>query len=208
MPVWGSKPGPIEATSHADWRWVVDVNLMGVVNGTETIVPLIKQHGEGGWLLNVASMAGMMGVPYAGSYTATKVAVVGMSEAWHGELARHNIKVSVLCPAFVKTRIHLSHRNRQDGYQDPDVSVQADSGTGDPTGETATQSMVENGIPAELVGLRVVEALQADELYIFTHPSHRATLQKRFEDIDAAFARAADSPLLADIVDEPIGSFM
>ncbi|NNC98803.1 MAG: SDR family NAD(P)-dependent oxidoreductase [Gammaproteobacteria bacterium] len=199
-----SASGPIENTDRTDWRWVIDVNLLGVINGTEAIVPLIKQHGEGGWLINVASMAGMSGVPYAGPYTATKVAVVGMSEAWYGELAKHNIRVSVLCPAFVQTRIHLSGRNRQDRYQgDP-----AESTGGESTpGENRAQHLVENGIPVELVGLRVVEALQANELYIFTHPSHRAAMQRRFQAIDDAFARAAASPLLADIVDEEIVSF-
>jgi len=97
----GSKPGTIEQTDDKDWRWVLDVNLMGVVYGTQTMVPLMKQHGEGGWLINVASMAGMMGIPMAGTYTATKVAVVGMSESWYAELKPHNIQVSVLCPAFV-----------------------------------------------------------------------------------------------------------
>ena len=70
-----SKPGSIEATNHKDWNWVLDVNLMGVVTGTEIMVPYMKQHGEGGWLVNVASMAGVMGIPYAGAYTATLVAV-------------------------------------------------------------------------------------------------------------------------------------
>jgi len=88
-----SAPGPVEATNHKDWNWVIDVNLKGVINGAQAIVPLIKQHGEGGWVINVASMAGMLGVPYAGAYTATKVAVVAMSESWHFELAKHNIHV-------------------------------------------------------------------------------------------------------------------
>ena len=68
-------------------------------------------------MVNVASMAGMSGVPYANAYTATKVAVVGMSESWRAELKKDNILVSVLCPAFVKTRIHLSYRNRQEQYR-------------------------------------------------------------------------------------------
>ncbi|MGK0438723.1 MAG: NAD(P)-dependent dehydrogenase (short-subunit alcohol dehydrogenase family), partial [Paracoccaceae bacterium] len=122
-----SAPGPIEKTNHKDWNWVIDVNLKGVIYGAEAIVPLIKEHGEGGWVINVASMAGMIGVPYAGAYTATKVAVVGMSEAWNVELAKHNIDVSVLCPAFVKTRIHLSHRNRQQEHFDEQRKVDPDA---------------------------------------------------------------------------------
>lgn len=201
----GSAPGPIEKTEHKDWNWVMDVNLMGVIYGAQVVVPLIKQHGEGGWLINVASMAGMSGVPFAGAYTASKVAVVGMSEAWQGELAKHEIKVSVLCPAFVKTRIHLSHRNRQARYKNP-ARVHDKNKKPQPARNTA-QELVENGIPPHIVGLRVVEALQAQEFYIFTHPSHRARMQARNEAIDQAFARAAASPLLADIVDEDILSF-
>lgn len=201
----GSAPGPIAATNHKDWRWVIDVNLMGVVSGAQIIVPFIKQHGEGGWMINTASMAGMAGVPYAGAYTATKVAVVGMSEAWQAELAKDNIHVSVLCPAFVKTRIHLSHRNRQDQYKEPAVS---NPNINKAAIKNTAAQLVENGIPAELVGLRVVEAVVAGEFYIFTHPSHRKDMAKRAAAIDAAFERAAASPLLVDVVDVEIPGFV
>ncbi|MEM7360449.1 MAG: SDR family NAD(P)-dependent oxidoreductase [Pseudomonadota bacterium] len=198
-----SAGGPVETTNHSDWNWVVDVNLMGVLRGTQVVVPKIKEHGEGGWVVNVASMAGMAGIPYAGAYTATKVAVVGMSESWQVELAEFGIKVSVLCPAFVQTRIHLSHRNRQAAHQDPNAGMNADS---DNPASNAAKELVENGIPVEIVGKRVVEALQAGEFYIFTHPNHRAQMRQRFEAIDQAFARAAESPLLADIVDQEVVS--
>ena len=193
-----SAPGPIEKTNHTDWKWVVDVNLYGVINGAEAMVPLIKEHGEGGWMINVASMAGMIGVPYAGAYTATKVAVVGMSESWNVELAKHNIHVSVLCPAFVKTRIHLSHRNRQQEHRDTQRKV-------DPNAtpkHNAAQAFVESGIPTELVGQRVVEALNAKELYIFTHPAQRDAIQQRSKAIDEAFERAQNSPLLVDVKEQ------
>jgi NAD(P)-dependent dehydrogenase (short-subunit alcohol dehydrogenase family) len=193
-----SAPGPIEKTNHKDWNWVIDVNLKGVIYGAEAIVPFIKEHGEGGWLINVASMAGMVGVPYAGAYTATKVAVVGMSEAWNVELAKHNIDVSVLCPAFVKTRIHLSHRNRQQEHFDEQRKAAPDA----TPKHNAAQELVENGIPAELVGKRVVEALNAKELYIFTHPAQRDVVQQRSKAIDDAFERAQNSPLLAEVTEQ------
>ena len=82
----GGGAGSIENQSIDNWNWVLSVNLMGVVFGAKTIVPLIKEHGEGGWLVNVGSMAGMGGVPYSGAYTATKSAVVALSESWAGEL--------------------------------------------------------------------------------------------------------------------------
>ena len=203
-----SNPGPVDKTNHREWQWVLDVNLMGVIMGTEIMVPHIKEHGEGGWLINVASMAGMIGVPFAGAYTATKVAVVGMSESWRVELQRHDIKVSVLCPAFVQTRIHLSHRNKQDRYKAAPVS-DADKKTrrAGQSKENPAQALVENGIPVNLVGQRVVEALDAGEFYIFTHPGQRKIVQQRFDAIDQAFERAAASPLLADINDPEIPLF-
>lgn len=192
-----SAPGSVDKTNHREWQWVLDVNLMGVITGAEVMVPHIKAHDEGGWVINVASIAGMVGIPYAGAYTATKVAVVGISESWKVELDRHNIKVSVLCPAFVQTRIHLSHRNQQDRYQTPrSPVVEKKQAKVNPA-----QELVENGIPVALVGLRVVEALDAGEFYIFTHPAQRKVVQQRFKAIDEAFARAEASPLLVDIND-------
>ena len=105
----GGSSGPIEEHSAEDWRWTIDVNLMGVVFGMKTVVPHIKAAG-GGWIVNVASMAGMSGFPFGGAYNATKLAVAGLSEGWAMELAPFGIQVAALCPAFVKTRIHLSDR--------------------------------------------------------------------------------------------------
>jgi NAD(P)-dependent dehydrogenase (short-subunit alcohol dehydrogenase family) len=195
----GGEPGPIEQQNSEVWRWVLDVNLMGVVYGAKVMVPLIKAHGEGGWLLNVASMAGMGGVPYSGAYTATKMAVVALSESWAGELDKEGIAVAVLCPAFVQTRIHESHRNRQASYQ-----ADTTSSTGASTMTASLRQSVENGIEASVVGKRVVEALRAGELYIFTHPNYRPILKHRAKQIDEAFETAAQSPLLQHIVNQKI----
>jgi NAD(P)-dependent dehydrogenase (short-subunit alcohol dehydrogenase family) len=190
-----SKPGTVEQTDMDDWRWVLDVNLLGVVQGAATLVPRIKRHGEGGCILNVASMAGMAGVPLGGPYTATKVAVVGMSEAWRGELAEDNIHVAVLCPGYVKSRIHLSARNRNDSATESLGAEELAKLAG------VAAQFVENGIDTELVGRRVVEALELGEHYIYTHPNYRPMIQHRSDEIDQAFARAAESKVLAEIDD-------
>ncbi len=198
----GNRPGTIEQTDDKDWRWVLDVNLMGVIYGTQTMVPLMKQHGEQSWLINVASMAGMMGVPSAGAYTATKVAVVGMSESWYAELKPHNIQVSVLCPAFVKTRINLSNRNKP-----AELKSETESDANKASFSAAAkhiQKVIDNGLSPTIVGERVVEAVSNQELYIFTHPNYRKAVQKRFQAIDGAFARAEQSPLLTSVLDEEI----
>jgi NAD(P)-dependent dehydrogenase (short-subunit alcohol dehydrogenase family) len=195
----GGDTGPIQNAQTKGWQWALDVNLMGVMYGAKVIVPWIKQHGEGGWIINVASMAGMGGIPYNGAYTATKTAVVALSESWAAELQPKGIKVSVLCPAFVQTRIYDSDRNRPLKYQND---------TATPTNEDSfadkTKHLVENGIDVSIVGKRVVEALNDGELYIFTHPNYRAIVQRRFQAIDAAFERAAQSPLLEHIANQKL----
>jgi NAD(P)-dependent dehydrogenase (short-subunit alcohol dehydrogenase family) len=201
----GGAASSIEGSTEKDWRWVLDVNLMGVMHGTCTMVPRIKEHGEGGWIINVASMAGMVGVPFAGAYTASKVAVVGMSESWQAELAPENIQVSVLCPAFVRTRINLSQRNQQSNYQE---TTAGEEQVHDSLGMAKRmQDVIDKGLDPDIVGARVVEAVLAKELYIFTHPNYRGVLQHRLKAIDEAFERAAASPLLVDVLHEPIVNF-
>jgi NAD(P)-dependent dehydrogenase (short-subunit alcohol dehydrogenase family) len=188
--------GPIGTVRERDWDWIIDVNLKGVVYGTETFVPLIKSHGEGGHIVNTASMAGLISPPGLEPYCATKYAVVAMSEGWAQQLAPANIGVSVLCPGFVRTRIHESGRARQEKYGGVgDV----DPGVGD-TREQAAQNVL-SGIDPDIVGNRVLEAMANGEIYIFTHPAMRAYVEARFQMIQAAFDAAANAPTLASVKD-------
>ncbi|MDC1471248.1 SDR family NAD(P)-dependent oxidoreductase [Gammaproteobacteria bacterium] len=195
----GGDSGPIENQETEGWQWALGVNLMGVVYGAKVMTPLIKNHGEGGWILNVSSMAGMGGVPYSGAYTASKAAVVALSESWAAELQDKSIGVSVLCPAFVQTRIYDSERNRPDKYKSENYQIENESSF-----SKQTKQMVKDGIDVSIVGKRVVEAINHGELYIFTHPNYRQVNQQRFNGIDEAFARSAQSPLLKDIVNQKI----
>jgi NAD(P)-dependent dehydrogenase (short-subunit alcohol dehydrogenase family) len=183
--------GPIGTVSERDWDWIIDVNLKGVIYGVETFVPLIRGHGEGGHIINTASMAGIVSPPGMEPYTATKYAVVAMSEGWAGQLAPFNIGVSVLCPGFVRTRIHESGRNRQDRYGG---HAAVDPGlTGGPA---IGAQMVLSGIDPDVVGMRVVEAVRDNELYIFTHPHFKDAAEARFTAIRNAFDQAAASEAL------------
>ena len=195
----GGESGSIENQNARGWQWALDVNLMGVVFGAKVIVPLIKQHGEGGWIVNVASMAGMGGTPYGGANTATKAAVVAVSESWAGELESEGINVSVLCPAFVQTRIYDSERNRQSQYKSDEKSSISEN-----VFLNKAKKMVENGIEVSIVGKRVVEALNDGEFYIFTHPNYRPLVEERSSQINAAFEKASKSPLLQHIVNQKI----
>lgn len=183
--------GPLGTVGERDWDWIIDVNLKGVVYGVETFVPLIKSHGEGGHIINTASMAGLVSPPGLEPYCATKFAVVAMSEGWAAQLAEANIGVSVLCPGFVRTRIHESGRQRQDrygGHGDVDPGVGA-------TRNEAAQNVL-NGIDPDIVGARVVEAVRDGDLYIITHPIMRDFVEARFQNIRAAFDHADASQAL------------
>ena len=195
----GGDSGPLESQEAEGWHWALEVNLMGVVYGAKTMTPLIKEHGEGGWILNVSSMAGMGGVPFSGAYTASKAAVVALSESWAQELQNKRIGVSVLCPAFVKTRIYDSERNRPEKYKSDIYNTENESSF-----SKQTKKMVEDGIDASIVGKRVVEAINDGELYIFTHPNYREVNKARFAGIDEAFAKSEKSPFLKDIVNQKI----
>jgi NAD(P)-dependent dehydrogenase (short-subunit alcohol dehydrogenase family) len=175
--------GGIDNISLDNWRWVIDVNLMGVVYGVRAFLPHIRAHGEGGHIVNTASMAGMNGGLGFSPYTASKFAVVGMSEGLSEQLKPHGIGVSVLCPSFVRTRIHESGRNRPEQYG----AAQAP----DPASPMAqmlaliTASVAAGRDPAD-VAARVLAAIRDDQLYVFTHPDMRGAVDARFAAIQAA----------------------
>lgn len=195
----GGSSGPIEEQSAEDWRWTIDVNLMGVVFGVKTMVPHIKAAG-GGWILNVASMAGMNGFPYGGAYNATKLAVAGLSEGWAMELAPFGIHVAALCPGFVKTRIYLSDRVRPEDY---DAShrdlVRSDEDLDPETMSVGISNEVKNGIDPDVLAARVIESLKAGDIYIFTHPSFRVGVGERYAMIDRCFESAENSRIVGGV---------
>ena len=184
----GGDPGQIPLE---DWRWIVDVNLLGVAYGMEIFTPLILSHGEGGHFVNTASMAGHLAAPQMGPYNATKFAVVGLSETSRQDLEPHNIGVSVLCPAWVKTDIHNAYKNRP--------SKGSGSGPTEATkgGQIAIAS-VENGIDARLVGEWTADCIRDNRLYIFTHPDFEKFIRMREHVLHADYQACADSPYFKD----------
>jgi NAD(P)-dependent dehydrogenase (short-subunit alcohol dehydrogenase family) len=176
--------GGIEDISLDNWRWVIDVNLMGVLHGIRSFLPHIRAHGEGGHIVNTASMAGMIGGGLGFSpYTATKFAVVGMSEGLSAQLRPYGIGVSVLCPHFVRTRISDSSRNRPARYGRAETLDPA-SRAGEMAAEISRS--VEAGIDPAGVAARVLSAICNDELYVFTHPNMREMVDGRFAAIRVA----------------------
>lgn len=180
----------IDNISLDTWRWVLDVNLMGVVHGIRAFLPHIRAHGEGGHIVNTASMAGMNSGLGFSPYSASKFAVVNMSEGLALQLKPLGIGVTVLCPGFVRTRISESGRNRPERYG-PAVAPDAASPAGKLAAHLAEFSR--SGLDPADVAAQVLTAIRNDELYVFTHPgpSWRAELEARFAAILAAMDRAA-----------------
>jgi NAD(P)-dependent dehydrogenase (short-subunit alcohol dehydrogenase family) len=177
----------IDTISIDTWRWVLDVNLMGVVHGIRTFLPHIRAHGEGGHIVNTASMAGMLSGLGFSPYAASKFAVVNMSEGLAMQIRPFGIGVTVLCPGFVRTRISESGRNRPERYG-PMLTPDPAS----PAGKLAAQlaELGRSGLDPSDAAERVLTAIREDELYAFTHPDWREEVEERFAGILAAMDKA------------------
>jgi len=170
--------GMLDELTDNDWNWVLGVNLMGVVHGMRAFLPLLKVQGEG-HIVNTASVAGLFAAPFMGPYSASKFAVVAISETLFHELKMtgSEVGVSVLCPAWVRTKIHQSERNRPDRF--------VDGGVDETPAEALSMisAVIEAGMPPAEVADHVVEAIQQKRFYILTHPDTKAAIRNRMEAI-------------------------
>lgn len=182
--------GRIDEMTYDDWDWVLGVNINGVVNGISTFVERLKSHGDGGHFVNTASVAGHVSIPGLSVYTASKFAVVGISETMRADLMPYNIGVSVLCPGMVDTNILDSGRNRPDHLRHgaPPWEESLPPEERQALNENLRASMIDPAI----VGDMVLHAIQTDEFYIFTHPGIEPMTQLRGTEIADAFARWRD----------------
>lgn len=155
--------GGIEDISVDDWRWIIDINLLGVVRGCRVFTPVFKRQ-KSGHFVNVASMAGLLDVPFMSGYNATKAAVVSLSETLQNELAGDGVGVSVVCPSFFQTNLAESLRA-------PDAAFHA----------VVNKLLARGSITAADVAEGVYEAVRAKRFYVLPHASGRtAWLLKRF----------------------------
>lgn len=185
--------GSIVDMTYEDWDWVMKVNLDGVINGIQTFVNRIRAHGEGGHIINTASIAGHMAIPALSVYNTTKFAVVGMSEAIRQDLAPHNIGVSVLCPGVVNTGIFDSGRNRPEqltGERDTAALVLNDGGSEEERAQRLA-AMVDTAMDPAVVGDMVLDAILNNDEYIFTHPNFAEATEGRSAAMQASFDRWA-----------------
>jgi NAD(P)-dependent dehydrogenase (short-subunit alcohol dehydrogenase family) len=162
----------------ADWKWILGVNLWGVINGIRTFVPLLIEQGEG-HVVNTASLAGLTSPGLLGPYNATKHAVVTISETLYRDLRviGTSVGVSVLCPGFVRTYIAESERNRP-GW----APVSEDDALAEAS-RVMVRQMVEGGIEPSQVADRVIDAVRTDTFYVLTHEVSRSMVEARMRDI-------------------------
>jgi NADP-dependent 3-hydroxy acid dehydrogenase YdfG len=166
---------PIEECTYNDWDWVMGVDFGGVVNGIQTFIPLIRKHGEGGHIVNTASMAAFLPAPSAGIYTAAKFGVRGLSEALRLSLYPYHIGVSCFCPGLIDSTIYESEKVRPDGLASPENTAK-------------NQQFMEMlpeihkfGMSPEEVGEKVLAGIRKNSMYIFSHPEFKDELRELFD---------------------------
>jgi NAD(P)-dependent dehydrogenase (short-subunit alcohol dehydrogenase family) len=165
--------GSVVGADPLDWQVTMGINFWGVVHGVDAFVPRLLEQGEGGHVVNTASMAGLTGMLGLGMYSASKFAVVGLTESLHRELRGQGIGVSVLCPMLVATDIGVnSQRMLAMTLPDP---------------EALQEFLTGSVIPVDDVAARVVRAIERKDLYILTHPEQREVLRRRAARQDSMF---------------------
>lgn len=185
--------GPLDQVTYEDWDWVLGVNVGGVVNGIQTLLPRMRAQGEGGHVVNTASMAGLSGSAGLGIYNTSKFAVVGLSEALRADLEPHGIGVSVLCPGMVRTAILASERNRPADHagRDPEAEQAAQAHN------AMMQTMMGTGIDPAEVGRIVLDGVRENRFWLITHPEMRVMAEVRSHELLAAFGEPDPERLAA-----------
>ena len=183
-----------------DYKWLIDVNIWGVVHGVRVFVPLMLGQGSEAHIVNTASMAGVTNGPYTAIYSMTKHAVVGYSEALYHDLSTSNTKigVSVLCPELINTRIGDSRRNRPKGLAGFDFNS--------PERELAEGSLRDlaptHGVAPDVIAERTLNAIRNNRFYIFSDDGWRHSCETRLEDVRLARNPTLDIPSNLEPQDE------
>jgi NAD(P)-dependent dehydrogenase (short-subunit alcohol dehydrogenase family) len=172
--------GPIWELTLQDWEWVLGVDLWSVIYGIKAFVPHMRSHGEPAHVVNTASIAGQITVGGLAPYTTSKFGVVAISETLHHELTAEGsaVKVSVLCPGFVKTGIDKSDRNRPEAL--------GETLTDNEDKERVQQlftAFVEAGTGAAEIIDQVIDAIRAEQFWILPHRDLDPAIRSRMEAI-------------------------
>ena len=168
---------PLAEMTEADWRWLIEVNLFGVINSVAAFLPQLT--GDGGHILNTGSMAGLSPDAGLGGYSTSKFAITGFTEVLAEELRGTGVGVTLLAPGPVRTQLGTSSRNRPGG--ESGALRDADLSAGDGGGVRWMD-------PAHVARV-AVRAIERDERYAITHPDWWPVVRDRHERIREAFER-------------------
>jgi NAD(P)-dependent dehydrogenase (short-subunit alcohol dehydrogenase family) len=177
----GAGGWPGWTTTLDDWHWVLGVNLMGVIHGVHTFMPIMVEQGTEAHVVNTASVAGLISGD-ALPYSVSKSAVVALSEGILLDLQRGGFKpkISVLCPGFVNTSIFDSNRNRPSELANKSaarIGARADAI------REWFQEQIRQGLSPRAVGDQVLSAIREEQFYILTHPGWRPHIERRMHNI-------------------------
>lgn len=178
--------GPVEKSTYDDFDWIMGVDFGGVVNGMVTFVPRMIAAGRGGYIVTTASIGGFYGSPAASIYSAAKAAVINLMESYRLGLATYGIKVSVLCPANIRSNIAEATRLRpahlgNTGYVVNDEVIRS------------LHSIHAHGLDPVVLARRTKEAMEAGQLYIIPYPEQKELLERHFKEIvDSVLPMHAD----------------
>lgn len=175
--------GGYGAWTDAAWNWTLGVNLMAVIWGVEIFGPLIQRHGQGGHVVNTASIAGLISAS-ANSYNVSKYGVVAFSEGLRVEAAAHNVGVSVLCPGFIRTQIADSARNLPERFAG---ALNFQPAEGSAAWIEQLRARIAGGIDPLYVGELVREGIENNWAYIFTDTEFEPFIEARFAAIKQGF---------------------
>jgi NAD(P)-dependent dehydrogenase (short-subunit alcohol dehydrogenase family) len=176
----GAGAAPWEATWN-DWEWVINVNLWGVINGVKVFTPLMLAQNTECHIINTSSIAGLIVGGATAPYAVTKHAVVALSESLYLTLQQRNslVKVSVLCPGFVRTNIADAERNRPAELRNELVEMAPEM----PAGLAALKAAIEAGAPPLQVADAVFDAIKNERFYILPHPEWTEVIQLRMDSL-------------------------
>jgi NAD(P)-dependent dehydrogenase (short-subunit alcohol dehydrogenase family) len=183
--------GPVVTMTHADWEWLVRVNLWGPIHGVEAFLPRMIEQGTGGHILFTASFAGLVPNVGLGPYCVTKYGTVALAEVLSKELRPHGIGVSVLCPMRVETNIGTSDRNRPEALGGPRATPEPPAGVANAT--AATADLAGRVLPVEDVAADVVRAVKDGRLYILPHEESLPPVRRRFARMERDAGISSDS---------------
>jgi NAD(P)-dependent dehydrogenase (short-subunit alcohol dehydrogenase family) len=179
----GVYPTPLESWKQPlrDWRWLMDVNVFGIIHGIHHFSERMIAQKEDGAVINTVSLAGFITAPYVAPYYASKHAAMAISECLEYELRAANAKIHVttINPGWVNTNLLDARREHPDQSAAP-VDLQTEQAR---ARDAAIQQMVSNAISPDLVAQKTFEAIAAKKFHVFPEPERKSEIEKRFREV-------------------------